>query len=117
MTGRRTRGAAPRANAAHDGPRAPLATADGVAVAERMRVYRGRRGSGTVLRVISGEDGVVVRWDGDVPEPGKTTVIPPTELSGLSAARVSSSRAGRLNVVPKPALAFTLIATRWLHGP
>jgi hypothetical protein len=52
-------------------------------IREGMRVVHPTRGTGMVVRVAAA-DAVVVRWDDQVPEPGRTTFVAPLALSALS---------------------------------
>ena len=64
-----------------------LLTLDGVQASVGLRVTHTTRGQGTVLRIVSPEAGVVVRWDIDVPEPAKTTMV---AIGQLSAQRLAA---------------------------
>ena len=59
----------------------PLQTRDGDPVELGMAVRDGWRGTGVVLRTLS--DAVVIRWDRDVPEPARTTIVGPHEISRI----------------------------------
>lgn len=76
-----------------------LLTADGYPLEPGMHVRDGWRGTGVVLRTL--RDGVVVRWDRDLPEPARTTIVGPQELSRLarppSGATTPSSRPGPIS--------------------
>ena len=63
-----------------------LLTLDGVQASVGLRVAHALRGQGTVLRIVGPEAGVVVRWDVDVPEPAKTTMVAIGELSARRLA-------------------------------
>jgi hypothetical protein len=63
-----------------------LLTLDGVQASVGLRVTHATRGQGTVLRIVGPEAGVVVRWDIDVPEPAKTTMVAIGQLSALRLA-------------------------------
>jgi hypothetical protein len=63
-----------------------LLTLDGVQASVGLRVTHTTRGRGTVLRIVGPEAGVVVRWDIDVPEPAKTTMVAIGQLSALRLA-------------------------------
>jgi hypothetical protein len=63
-----------------------LLTLDGVPARVGLRVTHATRGQGTVLRIVSPEVGVVVRWDVDVPEPAKTTMVASAQLSARRLA-------------------------------
>ena len=64
-----------------------LLTLDGVQASAGLRVTHATRGQGTVLRIVGPETGVVVRWDIDVPEPAKTTMV---AIGQLSAQRLAA---------------------------
>jgi hypothetical protein len=64
-----------------------LLTLDGVQASVGLRVTHATRGQGTVLRIVGPEVGVVVRWDVDVPEPAKTTMV---AIGQLSAQRLAA---------------------------
>ena len=59
----------------------PLLTRDGDPIATGMAVRNGSRGTGVVLRILA--DGVVIRWDRDVLEPARTTIVEPDEISRI----------------------------------
>jgi hypothetical protein len=61
-------------------------TLDGVQASVGLRVTHATRGQGTLLRIVGPEAGVVVRWDIDVPEPAKTTMVAIGELSAQRLA-------------------------------
>jgi hypothetical protein len=63
-----------------------LLTLDGVQASVGLRVTHATRGQGTLLRIVGPEAGVVVRWDIDVPEPAKTTMVAIGELSAQRLA-------------------------------
>jgi hypothetical protein len=63
-----------------------LLTLDGVQASVGLRVTHATRGQGTVLRIVGPEAGVVVRWDLDVPEPAKTTMVAVGQLSAQRLA-------------------------------
>ncbi len=56
-----------------------LLTRDGDPIVDGMAVRDGWRGTGVVLRQLA--DGVVIRWDRDVREPARTTIVGPNEIS------------------------------------
>ncbi len=64
-----------------------LLTLDGVQASVGLRVTHATRGQGTLLRIVGPQAGVVVRWDVDVPEPAKTTMV---AMSQLSAQRLAA---------------------------
>jgi hypothetical protein len=64
-----------------------LLTLDGVQASVGLRVTHATRGQGTLLRIVGPEAGVVVRWDIDVPEPAKTTMV---AIGELSAQRIAA---------------------------
>src|SRR2546423_5051315 len=63
-----------------------LLTLDGVRASVGLRVTHATRGQGTVLRIVKPETGVIVRWDIEVPEPAKTTMVAVGQLSALRLA-------------------------------
>jgi len=63
-----------------------LLTLDGVQASVGLRVTHATRGQGTLLRIVGPQAGVVVRWDVDVPEPAKTTMVAIGELSAQRLA-------------------------------
>jgi hypothetical protein len=65
----------------------PLLTLDGVPASVGLRVSHATRGQGTVLRIVGPGAGAVVRWDVDVPEPAKTTMV---AIGQLSAQRLAA---------------------------
>jgi hypothetical protein len=66
-----------------------IRTREGVEVRAGLRVHHARLGDGTVLRVVA-QDAVVVRWDGQLSEPSRTTFVAPVALVALTEPRVAA---------------------------
>jgi hypothetical protein len=60
---------------------------DGVPLGVGLRVHHPQRGLGTVIRVA--EPDVVVRWENEIAEPGRTTFVAAAAVSALPEARAA----------------------------
>ncbi len=68
--------------------RSDLMTANDVELCEQMRVcHPDFQGPGTVLRVVLGEPGAVVRWDLEIAEPARTIIAKPQHLIAIGLGR------------------------------
>jgi hypothetical protein len=67
---------------------APLHTLDGIEIHEGLRVHHPQRGAAMVMRVTH-PDAVVVRWEAQLSEPGRTTFVEPGALTAVSYAQAA----------------------------
>ena len=68
--------------------RSDLMTANDVELCEHLRVcHPAFSGPGTVLRLVHGEPGAVVRWDLEIAEPARTIIAKPQHLIAIGLGR------------------------------